>query len=93
MVKNIFKFYNYFYFHYIKIININKIYILLLLLLLLYVDDETKFEISCKSCQTSKIFKSDDPNYCLFTEKSSLTIKEYEQYLNAMAKDNKKGKR
>jgi len=56
-------------------------------------DDETKFEILCKSCQTSRIFKSDDPNYCLFTEKAAITVKEYEQYLDAMTKENQKGKR
>lgn len=56
-------------------------------------DDETKFEISCKSCQTSRIFKSDDPNYCLFTEKATITVKEYEQYLDAMTKEKQKGKR
>ncbi|ORX87099.1 Rpr2-domain-containing protein [Anaeromyces robustus] len=53
-------------------------------------DEETKYEISCKSCQTKREFKSDNPNYCLFTEKAAITTKVYEDYLQEMSKDKKK---
>eukprot|EP00833_Pecoramyces_ruminatium_P012592 jgi/Orpsp1_1/1186624/evm.model.d7180000052053.1 len=36
-------------------------------------DNETKYAIECKSCHTKREFKSDNPDYCLFTEKAALT--------------------
>ncbi|ORX41710.1 Rpr2-domain-containing protein [Piromyces finnis] len=56
-------------------------------------DNETKYEIICKTCHTKKCFKSDNPNYSLFTERAALSTEEYTQYMSELSKDKKKGKR
>ena len=59
----------------------------------LYKDNEVKYEIVCKSCHTKREFKSDNPDYCLFTEKAALTPDIYEKYLEELSKENKKEKK
>ncbi|KAG4087181.1 Rpr2-domain-containing protein [Neocallimastix lanati (nom. inval.)] len=56
-------------------------------------DNEVKYEIVCKSCHTKREFKSDNPDYCLFTEKAALTPDIYEKYLEELSKENKKEKK